>query len=78
MILEFRVESLNIRLIIWILLIVVGYLSCGCLLIMIKMQKKLAEDSEISSLISSEDEHETALSSYYSSEKVESPVNIEQ
>ena len=45
---------------------------------MIKMQKKLAEDSEISSLISSEDEHETALSSYYSSEKVESQVNIEQ
>ena len=45
---------------------------------MIKMQKKLAEYSEVSSLISSDDEHATALSSYYQSEKIENVENIEQ
>ena len=75
---EFRVDSFAIRLIARILLIVVGFKSCGTNLIIIKMQRQRDKDSEISSLLSSDEEENTALSSYYKSEVAEGFGNINE
>ena len=77
-VLDFRVELKTIRLIARILLIVVGFKSCGTNLIIIKMQRQRDKDSELSSLLSSDEEENTALSSYYKSEVAEGFGNINE